>query len=85
MQRFVDLLPAFEMRVALAMPLLSGKDAFQLIQTLPELKAEGALKLKKVIVEGGTLYKQMQNVFKAGAVQPLLRQTGNSLASFGTS
>lgn len=83
-QRLVDLLPALEMRVALAMPLLCEKDLFRLIESLPELKAEQALKLKKVIVEGTTFYKQMQNVFKAGAVQPLLRQTGGSSTSSGT-
>ena len=75
--RLVDLLPASVEIVTLATPRLSQKDSYQLLEGLPELKAERVPKLEMVHFESDknnrkTPYRKMKLKFQAEGIQLIL-------------
>ncbi|KAF6231450.1 hypothetical protein HO173_010411 [Letharia columbiana] len=67
--RLVDLLPASVVNVTLAMPQLSGKESYRLMEGLPGLKWERVPKLEKVIVGSDCPYKEMKTVFETVGIE----------------
>lgn len=67
--RLVDLLPASVVNITLAMPQLSRKDSYRLMEGLPELKWERVPKLEKVIVGSDCPYKEMKTVFETVGIE----------------
>ena len=70
--RLVDLLPASVVDVTLAMPHLSKKESYRLIEGLPELKAERVPKLEKIYFETNKPDEDMKTEFESDGIELVL-------------
>ncbi len=70
--RVVDLLPASVVDITLAMPHLSKKESYRLMEGLPELKAERVPKLEKIYFESDKPDEEMRTVFESDGIELVL-------------
>lgn len=82
-QRLVDLLPAWEMS-HIADAIVIRERPVPANRQLARAQGRAGSEAQEGHCRRRNIYQQMQNVFKAGAVQPLLRQTGGSSTNSGT-